>query len=199
MSIYETLGVRTVINVAGPVTRLSGAPLAPGGRGGDGRGGAILRAHRGSAGGRRARTGGGDGRGGGLRDGGGGGRAGARRGGLHRRARCRGDGSPARHDRAAQRDRHPAPPPDGVHARPAPRRGEARRGRLSRLSGAGDHLALADRGGDHRADGRHRLLVRQRAGRRAAGGGRRHRAPARPAGDRRRARRRCRPSRTCAP
>ena len=29
MSIYETLGVRTVINVAGPVTRLSGAPLHP--------------------------------------------------------------------------------------------------------------------------------------------------------------------------
>ena len=29
MGIYETLGVRTVINVAGPVTRLSGAPLHP--------------------------------------------------------------------------------------------------------------------------------------------------------------------------
>lgn len=29
MSIYDTLGVRTVINVAGPVTRLSGAPLHP--------------------------------------------------------------------------------------------------------------------------------------------------------------------------
>jgi len=29
MTIYDTLGVRTVINVAGPVTRLSGAPLHP--------------------------------------------------------------------------------------------------------------------------------------------------------------------------
>ena len=29
MTIYETVGVRTVINVAGPVTRLSGAPLHP--------------------------------------------------------------------------------------------------------------------------------------------------------------------------
>ncbi|MCA1725471.1 MAG: L-seryl-tRNA selenium transferase, partial [Thermomicrobia bacterium] len=29
MTIYDTLGVRPVINVAGPVTRLSGAPLHP--------------------------------------------------------------------------------------------------------------------------------------------------------------------------
>ena len=29
MTVYDTLGVRTVINVAGPVTRLSGAPLDP--------------------------------------------------------------------------------------------------------------------------------------------------------------------------
>ena len=29
MTIYDTLGVRTVLNVAGPVTRLSGAPLHP--------------------------------------------------------------------------------------------------------------------------------------------------------------------------
>ncbi len=29
MGIYDTLGIHTVLNVAGPVTRLSGAPLHP--------------------------------------------------------------------------------------------------------------------------------------------------------------------------
>ncbi len=159
MTIYDTLGVRTVINVAGPVTRLSGAPLHPDVAA------AMAEAAQHcvriedlqEAAGRELVRG--DGRGGGLRDGGRGFRVGARGGGVHRGAGCRGDGSLARDDRTAQRNRHSAPAPDGVHACPPARGGETRRGRLSRLSGAGDYLAVADRSGDHRADGGARLLV----------------------------------------
>ena len=131
MGIYESLGVQPVINAAGPVTRLSGAPLDPEVAAAMAEAAQALRPDRGLAGGGRALSGRGDRGRGGLRRRRGGGGAEPVGGGLHRRAGCRGDGPAAGHDRAARRDRRPARAPDGLHARVAPGRGATGRGRLS--------------------------------------------------------------------
>ena len=172
MGVYDDLGVRTVINASGTLTRLGGSRMAPEVAGGDGRRRRLVRPHRRAAGaGRRGHR-----------------RDHRRRGRLRRRPApppaSRSASPPAspgwtsaKMDRLPDTDRHeergrrPARTPQRLRPRHPRRRRPLRRGRLSRLPRRRRHLRLADRRGDHRADGGGRLPDPRHARHAAAAGG----------------------------
>ena len=188
MGVYENLGVRTIINASGTLTRVGGSRMAP----------EVLAAMAEAAASfvhideLQARAGevhrqGDRGRGR-LRHERRLGRAHARRRRLRRRDGRRQDGSTAGRDRDEERGRRPARPPQLVRPRDPRRRRHVGRGRLPRLPGRGRHDALADRGGDHRSHRRRRLPDPRHAGHAEPARGRRDRACPRRPGHRRRRR-----------
>ena len=186
MGFYERLGVRRVINAAGPLTRLGGNRLAPEVLAAmaeaaesnvrleelQERAGAIIAELTGAEAAYVV-----DGAAAGL---------------TLAAAACvaglgpGGDGPAPRHHRAARRDRRPARSPQRLRSCPARRRRPVRRSRLPGLPRRRRHLRLAGGGRHRRADGRAGLSGHGHARHALAARDGGDRPPARPAGDRRR-------------